>query len=228
MNKLFRQAPVRRPPTKIEGRPLPCVLDGGTTTLRSTEGDVVPADSADRQRFWERLYRGYRHELCGRLRSRFGDGPPDPEDIAQQAFIKFYEADYPDAHVNPKGLIYRIASNLIIDFHRSKSRWEDMIDEIYSDLNLTPIETLDAESALFETELLDIIASAVNDLPDKQRAMLIESRVHGQSYKQMSQANGWSLGDISRNMTAAMEKVHAAVSAWRDGGSAPGAGQPSR
>ena len=228
MNKLFRQDPVRRPPTKIEGRPLPCVLDGGTTTRRSTKGNVVPADGADRQRFWERIYRGYRHELCARLRSRFGDGPPDPEDIVQQAFVKFYEANYPDAHVNPKGLIYRIASNLIIDFHRSKSRWEETIDEIYSDLNLTPIQTVDAESALFETELLDVIASAVSALPDKQRAMLIESRVRGQSYKQMSQANGWSVGDISRNMTAAMQTVHAAVSAWRDGRSAPGAGRTSR
>ena len=41
----------------------------------------------------DRLYRDHWVALVGSLRRTFGDGPPDPDDIAQQAFQKLIERD---------------------------------------------------------------------------------------------------------------------------------------
>ncbi|KKK85213.1 hypothetical protein LCGC14_2775540, partial [marine sediment metagenome] len=67
----------------------------------------------------EDLYTSYWSELCKFLHSRYGSGPPEPEDIAQTAFVKFASLENNDRVENPRAFIYRTASNLIVDYHRS-------------------------------------------------------------------------------------------------------------
>ncbi len=58
--------------------------------------------------------------LCRFLHSRFGSGPPDASDIAQDAFLKLSEQlEQGQVIHNPKAILTKVASNLVIDYHRS-------------------------------------------------------------------------------------------------------------
>ncbi len=51
------------------------------------------------------LYRQYWHELCAWLYAQFGAGPPEPEDVAQQTFVKFADLQGKCQIENPKALV---------------------------------------------------------------------------------------------------------------------------
>jgi DNA-directed RNA polymerase specialized sigma24 family protein len=49
-----------------------------------------------RNKEFDALYAQYWAELCSYVRKRFGPGPPEPEDIVQEAFIRFAALDDAD------------------------------------------------------------------------------------------------------------------------------------
>ena len=87
------------------------------------------------------LYRSYWKTLCQKLRANFGEGPPDPEDITQQAFIKYRQQAASKNIENPQGYLYTLAKNLSIDQYRSQNRYDGLIDDVFADLALEPINT---------------------------------------------------------------------------------------
>ena len=80
----------------------------------------APVDRERRQLLSD-LYLVHWKGLCGYVRAQFGPGPPEPEDVAQSAFIRFAAADA--AHIeNPRAFLYATARNLVIDHHRHAQR----------------------------------------------------------------------------------------------------------
>ena len=57
---------------------------------------------SDNTGFLEDMYRRYWYEICHYLRAKYGDGPPDPEDIAQVTFTKFATYQTPEHIRNPR------------------------------------------------------------------------------------------------------------------------------
>ncbi|MEO1016856.1 MAG: sigma-70 family RNA polymerase sigma factor, partial [Pseudomonadota bacterium] len=60
------------------------------------------------------LYCAHLDELVVSLRKAFGAGPPDPEDIAQQAFQKLIERGNREDIRNLKAFLWRIARNTLL------------------------------------------------------------------------------------------------------------------
>lgn len=58
------------------------------------------------------LYERYRRELVAFVRMKVG-GPPEPEDVAQQAFVNYAALDDPAAVRNPRAFLYRTAANIV-------------------------------------------------------------------------------------------------------------------
>lgn len=62
------------------------------------------------------FYRQHIHALCRHLRVKYGPGPPEPEDIAQEIFSHL--AALPRVRLqtmeNPKGFLYRAAENALV------------------------------------------------------------------------------------------------------------------
>src|SRR5688572_3251372 len=80
-----------------------------------------PSADGERRQQLSDLYRVHWKGLCGYVRAQFGPGPPEPEDVAQTAFIRFAAAD--PAHIeNPRAFLYATARNLVIDHHRHAQR----------------------------------------------------------------------------------------------------------
>lgn len=151
------------------------------------------------------------------LRAKFGNGPPDPEDIAQQAFMRYAEAELAQPPDNPKAFVYTIARNLIIDAHRVQSRQEQLIDDIFAEVGMLPLNESSAESCLLEGERMQMVERAVASLPAKQQELIVASRLRGETYQQIAARTGYSLGDISRNIERAHTAIQTILQAWEDG-----------
>ncbi|MCU4675030.1 sigma-70 family RNA polymerase sigma factor [Catenovulum sp. 2E275] len=160
------------------------------------------------------IYQSYWAELCDKIRYKFGSGPPDPEDIAQQAFIRFSEYKTDKPIQNPKALIYTIARNLVIDAHRSMQRQNNMLEDIFNELELAPLEQISTEQAVLEQEKVDVVSRAVSGLNAKQQKLLFETRIEGKTYQMLSDSLGYSVADICRTLEKANLVITQALMEW--------------
>ena len=161
----------------------------------------------DRDALLTRLYRDHYGQLCARLRRLFGNGPPDPEDAAQMAFTKLSEI--PDlSHIQqPRAFLFRTAINLslnAIDRIRVARRFAE---RELSAANAPIVEENTPEDVFSMRQRLERTQSAFARLTDKQKEILIRSRIKGETYADITRATGWSQTDISRQLKAALKAI---------------------
>ncbi len=111
----------------------------------------------------------------------------DAEDIAQEAFIRIFKS----AH-SYKGLsgfktwLYRIVVNLCTDHHR-RTKSNVSLEAINADFAAqADPDTLQA------AETAQIVQKAVNELPERQKIVLILHRYEDLTHAQISEATGWT------------------------------------
>ena len=176
-------------------------------------GDAAASAEAQKRRraAVEALYRDHWRALCVRLRRVFGDGPPDPEDLAQTAFAKFIErADIGELD-NPASFLFRIAINEGRDRIRHIVRSNQLITS-----QLTPPDGADVEQitplVVYEARQdLQITTDAFNALSQKQQEVIARSRLRGETFAEISAATGWSKADISRTLKSALGALQTAL-----------------
>jgi RNA polymerase sigma factor (sigma-70 family) len=171
----------------------------------------------ERRRLVDQLYRAHWERLCRRLRRLYGNGPPEPEDLAQAAFAKVSEMDNVEAIDNPGAYLFRAAVNMglnAIDHINRVRRFEagelaalgeDSLEKI------TPSDVLESKQALRAVE------SAMSRLSAKQRELIVRCRMKGETYAEISASTGWSKADISRQLNDALAILQAAADRDKDG-----------
>jgi RNA polymerase sigma factor (sigma-70 family) len=155
-----------------------------------------PADRERRQQLSD-LYRVHWQALCGYVRAQFGPGPPEPEDVAQTAFIRFAAAD--PAHIeNPRAFLYATARHLVIDHHRQAQRvtahqqaQSAAEDHVYE---------LSPENVLLQAERFRILAQALERMPLKRRRLVLLNRFEGLSYAQIGEQFGMSAENVRKHI----------------------------
>lgn len=159
----------------------------------------------------ERLYRDHWKNLCVRLRKVFGNGPPEPEDLAQTAFTKLIE--YTDtARLNdPASFLFRIAINAGRDRRRHIVRAHALIEAQLGSQGLEPVDRITPSNVYETRECIAVTEQAIATLTPKQREVLIRSRLRGETFEQIQDACGWSKADISRTLQAALGVLQSAL-----------------
>lgn len=186
-------------------------------TFPSVKVTTFSADNPKlrQRRLVEKLYHQYWPELCARLRHLYGEGPPDPQDIAQEAFTRLSQMDSLNHVLNPRAFLYKVAFNI---GHKSvghiiKTR-EFLAEQLEDDDVL--LNDLCPEQLLAQAQQMDALQRAVAELNDKQREILLRCRIKGQTYAQIAEQTGWSLADISRQLTSALAQLAASQPQDRD------------
>lgn len=164
----------------------------------------------------EDIYRRHFMEMCAAIRKAFGPGPPDPEDVVQAAFLKYAGLKDPKGVQNPRAFLYKTARNIVLDHKKKKKTIEAHIAEVLGDDTDDLLEQITPERVLVEKDRFERMIDVTRRLPHKQRTILRMSRVEGKSYAEIHATTGWSMGDISRQMNAALEALAVAVEAGED------------
>lgn len=98
----------------------------GAATEKTIAGRPAEAMRLRRNRV-DRLYRSYASALIAWLRRRYGEGPPEPEDVAQAAFLRFSGLDSIEHIEDERAFLFTIAANLAVSGIRRRCRSEAFI-----------------------------------------------------------------------------------------------------
>ena len=153
------------------------------------------------------FYAKHAAELINGLRNRFGDGPPEPEDVAQEAFRRVFEhPEFSDVK-NKRAFLWRTAINLAASDLRKievrDRRAPDLQDIFFTEDgdNSTP------ESVLCIREQLDAIGKLVEGMPEKRQRIFIMRRMENYTVAQIGRMVGMSHSGVIKHLQVADQQI---------------------
>ncbi len=156
----------------------------------------------------EELYQNY-HEKVERYISSRVPNVHDRADLKQQVFLNAIAAldGYDPARSAPGTWLYTITRNVVIDFYRRRNR-EPM---------LTELETLDqqgevahvpeVDERLLTQETQEMLADALEQLPERERDIVIFRFYHGLSAQETAARVGVSYANVRVLQHNALRKL---------------------
>jgi RNA polymerase sigma-70 factor, ECF subfamily len=155
------------------------------------KGDVAALDELIR-RYWSPLIAYV---------NRLGGSACTAEDIAQQTFQRLWERRTSWRSTGSvQGLLYRIARNLAVSEYRSEQSRSraDAVGGALTREPTTPLEMLE------NAELHDVLARAVEALPQRRREVFILRCVHDLSYAEIAEIMGISQQTVANQLSRAL------------------------
>lgn len=128
---------------------------------------------------FSRFYRNYFSKFVADLRSRYGNGPPEPEEVAQQAFANLSQHGDLDSIRSLERFVWVSARNIIISESRKAGVRDRNAREIQSRFYGRDVDEFDPERVSITREELSLVMDALKTLPAKSRRMFLLNRVHG-------------------------------------------------
>jgi RNA polymerase sigma factor (sigma-70 family) len=157
------------------------------------------------------LYERYWAELCSYIRTTFGSGPPDPQDVAQSAFARYLALPDHVAVENPRAFLYATARNIALDFNRHLKHATRHSVATAQGEGVTLVDEFSPERITLGRERARILEALVANLPHRQRQALLLNRLHDLSYGEIAVRIGSSKSDVSRLIARALETIQAAL-----------------
>lgn len=185
-------------------------MKGAKAMLAVRTADPVRASAL------EAAYARYARELAAFIRRKFGDGPPEPEDVAHAAFARLAAVDDFAAIENARAFLYRAAKNIAIDGHRRlivqtrHAADEAAIADAEGRADFSP------ERVVIGKEQLSLLQDVIKALPAKQRRFLRLNRVEGLSYAEIGRRENVSESGVRKAVERALARGLAAL-AEQDG-----------
>jgi len=129
------------------------------------------------------------------------------KDLTQEAFMKLWKYIIKDQTIKyPQALIFKIANNLIIDYHRKKK--EASLEKMQEDGFQPSINT--EEQLLANIDAAQLIET-INSLKDHHREVLLLRYVQGFKPKEISEILGQTQNVVSVRITRAKIKLRRLV-----------------
>jgi len=154
------------------------------------------------------LYDRHWGELCCYIRQRFGPGPPDPEDVVQDAFMRFAAIDDRALIDNPRAYLFRTAHNILVDEHRRLA-----LRTSTADTKARPVsDDLTPERVLEGRERLEILTRCVRAMPAARRRSFLFNRLQGLSCAAIARMTGYSESAVKKHIDVALRDLEAALS----------------
>jgi len=152
------------------------------------------------------LYGAYRKELIAFVRQRFGAGPPEPEDVAQQAFVNF-AVFTPRQVVNPRAFLYRTAVNIVLNHRKRERIGRRFFDAMPDDEELQRVsDGISPEKLVQAEEHYARVEAAIRAMPQPRRSYLLLNRVEGLSYAEIARRAGLSEAAIRKHVALAVRE----------------------
>ena len=152
------------------------------------------------------LYARHWSELCYYIRKQSGTGPPDPEDVAQETFIRYAAIENREAIESPRAYLFRTAHNVMIDERRRvrRARAVDSGALPQSD-DRTP------ERVLAGQERLEVLTVTLRAMPEARRRSFLLNRLQGLSAAAIARMTGYSESAVKKHIGLALTELEAAL-----------------
>lgn len=157
------------------------------------------------------LYGRYRDELVRYVAYTFGQGPPEPEDVAQAAFAQFAAMEGGETIGNARALLYRIARNLVLDQRRRLQVRARFARSVEAEAISGGVDELTAERVICARERLGLTLQVIRSLPPDHREVVILSRLHGLNNCEIARRKGISESGVRRLLALAMIACERAI-----------------
>jgi len=155
------------------------------------------------------LYARHWGELCHYIQKHFGPGPPDPEDVVQDAFMKFAAIDDRDAINNPRAYLFRTAHNVIVDERRRLA----LRRANPADTDAPPVsDDRTPERVLVGQQRLEILRGSLRAMPAARRRSFLLNRLQGLSCAAIARMTGYSESAIKKHIDLALKDLEASLS----------------
>ena len=172
-----------------------------------------PSGDTQQSQQLSHLYRRHWSRLCNYVRAQFGNGPPDPEDVAQQVFEKFADLKNAELVRSPKAFLNRMAHNVVISEKRRQATRRQHVESTQQENLNAESYDLSPERVFIAEEQFSMVEQAIAQMPEKRRRILLLNRVHGLSYAEIARQLGVSATAIKKQMYRAISDLDAAMQA---------------
>ena len=168
---------------------------------------------------FEKLVTAYEKNVYNIALRMVGD-PEDAADMTQETFIKAYRA-LSSFRGDSKfsSWLYRIASNVCLDFLRSRSRHPQVslstVDEDDRATFELPDMRQNPEEQLMKKLGMEAVRRGLEQLPEQQRQILVLRELGGLSYAELAQTLGLEEGTVKSRIFRARKRLGALL--LRDG-----------
>ena len=172
-------------------------LDKGTPTLVGGDAGM------------DVLYARHWGELCHYIKKHFGPGPPDPEDVAQDAFMRFVAIEDRQAIENPRAYLFRTAHNVLVDERRRlalRGASRVAVEARAASDDRTP------ERVLAGQEQLAILTRSLRAMPAARSRSFLLNRLQGLSCAAIARLTGYSESAVKKHIDVVLTDLDAALS----------------
>ena len=179
----------------------------------STDTDEACADPVEPATQLAHLYTEEVDALAAYLNQAFGSGPPDPDDIAQEAFQRLLEHEDLGGIKYLKAFLWRTARYLTITKKRSiirRSKYDYEIEQLffaYASPGCDPERVLEAKEQLL------IIDRAIKAMPERRRKAFLLNRVDKMNFTAVGKKLGITRRAVSRHVIEAACAIQTALHA---------------
>ncbi|MCL6611346.1 MAG: sigma-70 family RNA polymerase sigma factor [Peptococcaceae bacterium] len=186
-------------------------LDDSLLVERSRDGDLDA---------FEELVKRYESKVYT-ITFRFTGNHADASDLAQDAFIRAYQALRSfRGDASFATWLFTIASNVCRDELRKQQRKKKVsLDEVMSQPGGNPsLVTMDMspQECLERNETQDLVQRQLNSLSEDQRLILVMREIQGLSYEEIASALECSLGTVKSRLSRARRSLKQKVLEHRE------------
>lgn len=136
------------------------------------------------------------------------------EDLAQELYVKLATRDPAVTAENPVGLIYRIATNVMLDRARGEARagardaaWRRVAHASMGGEDVA--EEIPADEAVASRQRLRQLVEAVAELPPQMQRAFRLHKLDGRTHAETAQVMGLSVKSVEKHISAALKALTA-------------------
>ena len=154
-----------------------------------------------------RLYQDYAPTLAASIRKIYGNGPPDPEDIAQAAFEKVLARGSLSTIDNLKAFLWSTARNLVRREIRSKDVRERYAADVEEIFFAQKGDDLSPERIISARDQLKQVNEVLRAMPDKRRQAVYLHRIEGLPVAEVARRLGISRSAAVKHVARGLEDI---------------------
>ena len=179
--------------------------EGSEQPSEPAQSERPGAESDPRNHRLVTWFKRWRKPIRQWLSHRSSVPTADLDDLAQEVFLRLLRYSDDIAIDNPQGYLFRIAANVANEWQERARHRKPHDDSWLEDLQVEFNE--EPENAIAREVAREYMQEAVNQLPRRQREVLLLHVNEGLTYKQIAERQGLTYRVILRDLTRAYSQL---------------------